>query len=100
MNLKELVGKTAIRTGPVVYGNGHQDYSYGTDPLIILAVTDTHIVYEHAKGCFKSQRSILDSRWLDDKWGDYDELMKAADKTKKECHLELVLKGENKNENN
>ena len=96
MNIKELVGKTAIRTGPVDYRNGHKDYSYTTDGLFVLAVTDTHIVVEHGEGFMKGTRSILNSRWLDDNWGDYDELMKAADEVKKECHLELVLKGEKK----
>lgn len=94
MNLKELVGKTVIRTGPVNYGNGCKDYSYTTDPLIILAVTDTHIVYEHQKGFLSGDRHILDKRWLDDNWADYGELMRLADGTKKECHLVLIVKEE------
>ena len=87
MNVKELIGKKAIRTGPVSYGNGREDYSYTTDSLLILAVTDTHIVYEHTDSMFKGRRSILDKRWLDDNWGDYDELMKLADEVKEQTPI-------------
>lgn len=83
MNAKELIGKKAIRTAPVDLKNGRKDYSYNNEGLLVLAVTGTHLVVEHVESFAKGSRHILDSRWLDDNWGDYDELMKLADETKK-----------------
>ena len=84
MNINELVGKKAIRTGPVDLGNGRKDYSYGTEPLLILAVTEHHVVVEYVESFMKGKRHILDSRWNDENWDDYNELMKLADETKEE----------------
>ncbi|MDP4158184.1 MAG: hypothetical protein Q8911_00265 [Bacillota bacterium] len=87
MHARELIGKKAIRTGPVDYGNGRKDFSYTTDGLFILAVTGSHIVYEHCDSFLEGKRSILDNRWLDENWGDYDELMRLADETKTDCKI-------------
>jgi len=74
MRAKELVGKMAIRTAPVQYGNGNQDFSYTSDPIEIAKVTENHIVYN--REMFGEQHtSILNNRWLDDNWTDYVELM-------------------------
>lgn len=84
MNIKEMVGKKAIRTAPINYGNGCKDYSYTEEGLLILNVTNNHIVVENTEGgILKNRRHILDSRWIDDNWEDYDELMRIADEVKK-----------------
>jgi hypothetical protein len=75
MKVKELVGKQAIRTAPVSYGNGNNDYSYTHEPLFILKVTNSHIVYTQKEGFFKDKVHILDGRWNDNNWADYDELI-------------------------
>jgi hypothetical protein len=84
---RELIGKKAVRTGPVNYGSRahfmtgqkeeHKDYSYTTDPLIILQATDSHIVVQHppdsyAAKCGTNAPRLLDCRWIDDQWADYD----------------------------
>jgi len=88
MKAIELVGKLAIRTNPVSYGRNDftseevKDYSYTTEPLKILKVTDNHILYEYSEDGFiykvvgNETPHILDKRWLDDNWTDYEELMK------------------------
>lgn len=70
MKAKDLVGKIVLRTGPTCYG----DYSYASEPIVIHKVTDSHIYYTQLiGGIFDSNRSsVLDLRWLDDKWTEYD----------------------------
>jgi hypothetical protein len=86
MKAIELVGKLAIRTKPSELGindySGERncDYSYTTTPIRIIKVTENHIIYNH-KGTgegslFGKDKYILDSRWLDDNWTDYQELVK------------------------
>lgn len=85
----ELIGKKAIRKAPTVLGQDRSglfsistevttryDYSYNTEPIIILAVTESHIIFQYPEGhYFKGDKKILDSRWVDDNWTDYDKLM-------------------------
>ena len=76
MKAKELVGKMAIRTKAVDLRNGNQDFSYTSDPIEIVKVTESHIVYKH-KMFFEEKEalSILNERWLDGNWADYTELL-------------------------
>lgn len=94
----ELIGKKAIRTNPcelrsaeecsgglfgdVGIGLARHDYSFSSSPIIILVATENHIVYsrtEDEQKIFGNKPSVLDRRWCDDNWTDYDELMKLAD---------------------
>lgn len=74
MDIKELVGKRAIRTNPVTYSHGTTDRSYMQEPLFIIKVTDSHIVYKHRHN--KDEVSVLPFEWIDNNWIDYDELIK------------------------
>ncbi len=85
MKAKKLINKLAIRTKPILLGYqdfiGHEnyDYSYTTTPIRILKVTDNHIIYNY-KGTkeeeiFEKETYILDNRWLDDNWEDYEKLI-------------------------
>lgn len=70
MNIRELIGKMAIRTKPTKSG----DYSYTNSGIKILKVTDTHILHQ----CNYSKDNInilINDRWDDDCWEDYDKLM-------------------------
>lgn len=82
-NIKNLIGKLAIRTKPVLlgksfYGHNNYDYSYTGSPIRILKVTEYHILFDH-KGTFEEnlfkEPGILDKRWIDGNWISYDELM-------------------------
>ncbi len=86
MKAIELVGKLAIRTNPIKLGRdfiteeNNYDYSYTNEPIRILKVTDNHILTTH-KGTklekiFRNDIHILDKRWNDDNWTDYEELIK------------------------
>jgi len=86
MKANELIGKLAIRTNPIscgknfMTGKTNYDYSYTTTPIRILKVTDNHILtnYKGTKeeNIFGDDIHILDKRWLDDNWIDYEELIK------------------------
>ncbi|MFA5324486.1 MAG: hypothetical protein WC373_17550 [Smithella sp.] len=84
---KELIGKKAIRTAPVSYGtHTHfmtgeksevKDYSYTTEPLLIVNATDTHIIIKNVEESIchnpsKDRLHILNYRWIDNNWVDYD----------------------------
>ena len=85
MKARDLIGKLAIRTNPIILGENfitgkaNYDYSYTTSPIKILKVTDNHIVYNYSgtseEKIFEGQY-ILDKRWIDDNWEDYEKLMK------------------------
>lgn len=88
MKAKELVGKLAIRKKPIKLGicdftgEYNYDYSHTTSPLRILKVTDEHIIVDY-KGTdeeviFGNKVHILDERWNDDNWIDYEELIKVG----------------------
>jgi hypothetical protein len=99
MFANQLIGKNAIRTKPcklrdaddsassvlfpgiVATRKATMDYSYSCSPIYILAATENHIVFGYVdaeKEIFGDKKLILDSRWCDDGWTDYDELMKLA----------------------
>jgi hypothetical protein len=98
MHPKQLIGKKAIRTAPVSYGKRtpmfgiggaeeNLDYSFTSEPLVILAVTDSHIVYEYPNYCsYLKGNHFLDSRWIDNNWADYQALMDKADEAVIEIH--------------
>jgi hypothetical protein len=102
----QLIGKKAIRTKPcslsikgeaddipfmglmgIGTGTGagiRYDYSYTDEPLIILAATESHVIVKHPEDSFLvrhvgNEPRILDCRWCDENWTDYDELMKLAE---------------------
>ena len=107
MYATELIGKKAIRTRPCSLSikgeddsplmglmgmatrtGARYDYSHTSEPLIILAATESHIITKRLDDSFivkmsdgKNKPHILDCRWCDDNWTDYDELMKLADPT-------------------
>ena len=76
MKPEQLIGKLAIRTQPP---KGLDDYSYTTETIRIIKVTENHIVYDHVgtleEKIFEDKKYILDKRWIDDNWEDYNELI-------------------------
>lgn len=93
MKAKELAGKLAIRTKPIILGNNdftgeeEKDYSYTTSPINIIRVTENHIIYNFIgtpdEKIFGKEFKILDDRWNDDNWEDYKELTKGLEVIKK-----------------
>ena len=94
MEAKNLIGKLAIRKKPIKLGicdftgECNYDYSYTTSPIRILKVTDEHIIYNHKatdeESIFGDKVCILDSRWNDDNWTDYEKLIKIEQDKKNE----------------
>lgn len=88
----ELIGKKAIRTKPCVlnpvkvgvFGMPESetlDYSYTRDPIVIVAATENHVLFKRVDSLFKEDAdkiSILDCRWVDGNWTDYDDILKLA----------------------
>ncbi len=74
MRATELIGKEVIRTAPTSHG----DYSFTSNPIIIINATDEHIIYKYPSdnclGYFDSREKILNFTWCDDNWIDYEEL--------------------------
>lgn len=89
MFAKELVGKTCIRETPVIkeryiQGGGlfygevkvkEPDYTYCTDAVKIIAATDHNIVAESENLFGNPVTVILDERYCDDAWIDYNALI-------------------------
>ena len=65
----KMIGKYVTRTGPCKLGNGHNDYSYIGEKMKILSVDKKHIRF-----AVKAYKSVLDERWLDDNWKEYEEI--------------------------
>lgn len=84
MHPSELVGKMAVRTEPASDKNGTYDYTFNTVPILIEKVTEYHIVYTVNQIWFGNQRSLLDSRYIDNNWVPYDELMATEEATSQE----------------
>ena len=88
MNAKELIGKKAIREKPIlkeevvssdlyIIGSRVQsvpDYTYCVEPEKIINATDHHVVIER-EVFGKPHTMLLDERYCDDAWTDYDELI-------------------------
>lgn len=99
MNAKELIGKTCIREKPVIkerwentrtiglfYGGGgyekiqETDYTYCAEAVKIVAASDHNIVVERISTFSgKPIQTILDERYCDDHWVDFDELLTPAE---------------------
>ena len=94
MKANKLINKLAIRTRPVklginsITGEILYDYSFTTSPIRILKVAENHIVYDlkntSEEVIFGERTLVLDDRWIDDNWTDYEELISL----KKDKYLE------------
>ena len=86
MEAINLIGKLAVRTKPVIIGRDDltleeiKDYSYISEPIKILKVTESHIIYSFKdtkdENLFGENPHLLDERWNDKNWVDYKELIK------------------------
>lgn len=96
----ELIGKKAIRTKPIqhqaqpTFGlfslgeatEGRLDYSHTSSPIEIVKATKTHIIYRYPDDEFMAAElnrrpHILDHKWIDDNWIDYDVLLQGVEQT-------------------
>jgi hypothetical protein len=102
MEAKELIGKTAIRTRPVMtekiisaglFSGGDTvrqipDFYYCTTPIRILNATDYHIVFLPCElivaGPTELKPRILDLRFCDDNWIDYESLISETKELKED----------------
>jgi hypothetical protein len=98
----ELIGKLAIRTAPVDRGEREVGYSgvvtrcldnsFTDSPIIILAATESHIVFKydsnHDPILDDGKRQVLNYEYCDDNWTSWDDLMSLAD----EKNIELLRK--------
>lgn len=76
MNLKDLIGKYAIRTAPTMQG----DYSYMDTPVKIVFCDEFNAVVEPVDRCIHGWQSVLHVGWMDDKWRECpDEVLNAFD---------------------
>lgn len=81
MKASDLIGKNAIRTRPTNIGNGLQDYSHTQSPIHVINATESHVVFEYLPEYDKflsGKKRILDCRWCDDNWIDFDFLLTPA----------------------
>lgn len=91
MTAKELIGKNAIRTQPIMekvrvnnsgmlmigdHFENQPNYCYTTESIKIVNATDSHIIAE-VKSFMgdKTTTRILNCQYCDDNWIDYDELI-------------------------
>ena len=100
MKLTELIGKKAIRTAPVYeqkyqsgslgwYSGGGRyvdvpNYKFCTEPIMVLAATDTNAIVSVQNVCGEEIRKNLSCLYCDDNWCDYGELKNNADLVGKE----------------
>ena len=78
----KMIGKYATRTGPCKLGNGNEDYSYIGNRLKILSVNEKNIRY-----ATEEYTGILDERWLDDNWKEYEEITDIDNLDLKDLHI-------------
>ena len=78
----QMIGKYVTRTGPCELGNGNKDYSYIGDRLKILSVDGKNIRY-----ATEEYSGILDERWLDNNWKEYEEIIDIDNLDYKELHI-------------
>ena len=79
MKATELIGKRAVRTVQVDYGNGNISRSFMEDPIEIVKATDTHIFYRFCDYFSHKPKGAVHTvagGYCDDNWIDYDELTK------------------------
>ena len=87
----QLIGKLAVRTKPVDYGERDsffggtktkiEDYSFSSSPIKIMGATENHIIYKYVKSeekLFGEEIRLLDHRWIDNNWTNYEELLELA----------------------
>ena len=69
MDIKNLIGEWVLRTDP----NIKDDYSYTSDPIYIIGVTDKYILHHdtHLKRTEDNPHKLSREYWDDDKWGKY-----------------------------
>ena len=79
---EETIGKYVTWTGPCKLGNGNRDYSYIGDRIKILSVDEKYLRCASNIG-----RIILDERWLDDNWKEYQELIDIDNLDLKELNI-------------
>lgn len=98
----ELIGKLAIRKAPVdrgeseIGGTGvitrNVDNSFTSEPILILAATESHIVFRYDitnNPFFSDARNrVLNYEYCDDNWTSWEDLMSLAD----ESNIELLKK--------
>lgn len=89
----ELIGRLALRKSPVyetekkipaMFGGyttvGGENDDFMREPILILAATNTHVIY---MGCKQTEEGfrpygkykILDSKWVDDEWVDFTTIL-------------------------
>ena len=90
MKATELIGKKVLRTK----GDDFTEF-----PIIILAATDTHIVFDddpYSTANINTENfMVLDQNWCDDNWVDYDELERQAIITMSKINKERQIIREN-----
>lgn len=67
----KMIGKYVTRTGACKLGNGNKDYSFIGDKIKVLSLDSKHI----RCASNKIGRFVLDERWLDDNWKEYEEMI-------------------------
>lgn len=78
----KMIGKYVTRTGPCKLGNGYEDYSYIGEKIKILSVDKKHIRF-----AVKAYKNVLDERWMDDNWKEYEEIIDIDNLDLKELHM-------------
>lgn len=75
MRAEQLIGKLALRNKPM---ESTGDRSFMQKPLRIMAVTESHIVFEWQDPMFFGDKAVLACEYLDNNWTDYEALMSLA----------------------
>lgn len=99
----QLIGVKAVRTAPVDRGEIEVGYSTGIitknidnsftdEPILILAATESHIVYkippEFSIFEDSGEMKVLNYEYCDDKWTSWDDLLSLADTN----HIDMMKK--------
>ena len=70
MNAKELIGKCAIRTRPILLNN-HWDTSFTDQKCFIEYADDDHVIVKSVEGYLKGERFTLNCLYVDNNWKPY-----------------------------
>jgi len=87
--LRNFEGKKVIRTTYIVMENqtsafsigpsNYKDFSYTADPIEIIYVGDTHVIYRsNYNSSDSTELRILSMKFVDTNWTSYDDIMNAA----------------------